>query len=171
VNQACARALAGGLFAILCGRALADAPPGADLELARKARAALAEVVAFEQLNAEITKRCGEPVKGAWADWRDEFHADVERARALGKALEHRAPGPAAERSADERLKPFTEVEGQALYARCLRWSTLLIQHESPLRAGIAARLGFLKDHEAELRAILADDAKWREWRAAGSLP
>ncbi len=149
----------------------AETPSASDLELVKRARAALGEVRAFEQLNEEVVKRCHEPVTGAYGDWREEFHSDLERTYALDKALQHRAPHAAREPQADERLKAFTEVDGQALYARCLRWSTLLIQRESPLRAGIATQFGFLRENEARLRTILGNDAEWQEWRAAGSLP
>ena len=159
------------VIAISVPIAAAAGPSSPDLELVKRARAAIGEVRAFEHLNDEVAKRCHEPVTGAYADWREEFHADLERARSLDKALQQRAPEASREAQPDERLKAFTEVEGQALYSRCLRWSTLLIQHESPLRAGVATQLGFLRDNEPRLRAILGNDAQWQEWRAAGSLP
>ena len=149
----------------------AEAPSASDLELVKRARATLVEVRAFERLNEEVVKRCHEPVTGAYGDWREEFQADLRRAHALDEALQHRAPDAARQPQADERLKAFTEVEGQALYSRCLRWSTLLIQRESPLRAGIATQFGFLRENEARLRTILGNDAEWQEWRATGSLP
>jgi hypothetical protein len=151
--------------------AAAEGPRSPDLELVTRARAALGEVRAFEHLNDEVVKRCHEPVTGAYGDWREEFRADLERARALDKALQHRLPDATRQPPADERLKAFTDAEGQALYSRCLRWSTLLIQHESPLRSGIASQFGFLKENEARLRVILGNDAEWQEWRSAGSLP
>jgi hypothetical protein len=151
--------------------AAAEGPKSPDLELVTRARAALGEVRAFEHLNEEIVRRCHEPVTGAYGDWREEFQADLGRAHELDKALLRRMPDAPREPPADERLKAFTEVEGQALVSRCLRWSTLLIQHESPLRSGIAAQFGFLKDNEARLRAILGNDAEWQEWRAAGAVP
>jgi len=152
-------------------RAFADAPGGSDLELVTRARAALGDLHAFERLNDEVVRRCHEPVTGAYADWREESHADLERAHALAKALRRRAGEDTHEPAIDQQLKQFTDVEGQALFSRCLRWSTLLIQRESPIRADAAARLGFLRDNEARLRAILGNDAEWQEWRAAGSLP
>jgi hypothetical protein len=155
-----------------CETSMAAAPPSStDFELVHQARAALAEVRAFERLNADVVRRCGEPVTGSWSDWREEFRADLERARALDKALQRRAPDPPAEQHADERLRPFTEVDGQALYSRCVRWSSLLIQHESPLRAAIAQPLGYLRENEQRLRSVLGNDAAWQEWRAAGALP
>ena len=156
-------------FAPMLARAAAESVP--DLELVRRARAALAQLKAFERLNAEIVKRCHEPVTGAYGDWRDEFRTDLERAHALDKALQQRAPDAATASTNDERLRPFTETEGQALYSQCLRWSTLLIQHESPARAELSAVFAFLKDNESRLRMLIGDEAVWREWRAAGAVP
>lgn len=149
----------------------ADAPSTPELELVRRARTALTELRAFERLNTEIAKRCQDPVTGAYNDWRDEFRAELDRAHALDKALQRRNPdtsGPAPE---DARLKPFVDADGQVLYSRCLRWSTLLIQRESPVRADIATTLRFLKDNEARLTAVIADDATWQAWRTAGTMP
>jgi len=159
------------VLAIAAAIAAADAPQSPDLGLVTHARTALGELRAFEHLNDEIVKRCHEPVTGAYGDWREEFHADLERANALERALQRRVAAAPRETRDDERLKSFTEVEGQALNSRCLRWSTLLIQRESPLRAGIAVQLDFLRDNEARLRTILGNDAQWQEWRAAGLLP
>jgi hypothetical protein len=169
------RPVSAGLVAItlaLCGPpAVAEAPGGSDLELVTRARTALGDLRAFERLNDEVVRRCHEPVKGAYADWREEFQADLERAHALEKQLRLRVGGDAQQPPIDDQLRPFMEVDGQALFSRCLRWSTLLIQHESRIRADAAAPLGFLRDNEARLRAILGNDAAWREWRAAGTLP
>ena len=149
----------------------ADTPPSPDLELVRRARTALAELRAFERLNSEIVKRCQDPVTGAYNDWRDEFRAELDHAHALDKALQRRAPDNAAPAPEDVRLKPFVDADGQVLYSRCLRWSTLLIQRESPVRADIGTTLGFLKDNDARLKAIVADDATWQAWRTAGTMP
>lgn len=142
-----------------------------DLALVGRMRTVLGDVQAFEHLNDEIVRRCHEPVSGAYSDWRDEFRVDLERAHALARVLRRRLTNVPLEPRADERLKDFSEAEGQSLVSRCMRWSTLLIQRESPIRAEISARFGFLRDNEAALRAILADDAKWQQWRAAGSMP
>jgi hypothetical protein len=171
MRRACAGLVATGVLAIAGSAAAADEPPSPDLELVTRARSALGDVRAFERLNEEVVRRCHEPVTGAYGDWREEFHADLERAHALAKALRRRVTEDAQEPPADERLRAFTEIEGQALYSRCLRWSTLLIQRESPIRADIAAHFGFLRDNEARLRTILGNDAAWREWRATGALP
>jgi hypothetical protein len=151
--------------------AAAGTPLAADLELVTRTRAVLGEVRAFERLNGEIAGRCHEPVAGAYGDWREEFQADLERARALGTALQRRLAGRETAVAPDDRLKPFTEAEGQLLYSRCLRWSTLLIQRESPVRAELASRFAFLRDNETRIRAIVANDTEWQEWRAAGALP
>jgi hypothetical protein len=171
MRQLVAAAMLVPLLAIPGAIAAAEGSKPPDLELVTRARASLGEVRSFERLNDEVVKRCHEPVTGAYGDWREEFHADLERAHALGKELQRRVPEAAREPQADERLKAFTEVDGQALNSRCLRWSTLLIQHESPLRSAIAAQFGFLRENEARLRAILGNDAEWQEWRAAGALP
>lgn len=149
----------------------ADTPAAADLELVTRTRAALSEVRAFEHLNDDIVKRCREPVTGAYGDWRDEFKADLARTRALDKALQQRLPGREAAPAADDRLKPFTEAEGQPLYSRCLRWSTLLIQRESPVRSDLASRFAFLRDNETRIRTVIGNDVEWQQWRAAGTLP
>lgn len=162
--------LAGALLAIAAAATAAGAAPPDGLALARRARAALAELRAFERLNAEIVKRCHEPVTGAYGDWREEFHVDLTRAHALDKALLRRWPDAADVPAEDERLKPFLAAEGQALYSLCLRWSTLLIQRESPVRTELAAHLGLLRDNEPRLRELLADDALWQEWRTSGVL-
>jgi hypothetical protein len=171
MRQLVAATMLAPLLAIPGAVAAAEGPKSPDFELVARARAALGEVRSFERLNDEIVKRCHEPVTGAYGDWREEFHADLERAHALDKALQRRVPDAVREPQADERLKPFTEVDGQALNSRCLRWSTLLIQHESPLRSSIAAQFGFLRENESRLRAVLGNDAEWQEWRAAGALP
>jgi hypothetical protein len=169
--QLVAAALLVPLLAIHGAIAAAEGPKSPDFELVTRARTALGEVRAFGRLNDEVVKRCHEPVTGAYGDWREEFHADLERAHALDTALQRRVPDAVREPQADERLKAFTAVDGQALNSMCLRWSTLLIQHESPLRSAIAAQFGFLRENEARLRAILGNDAQWQEWRAAGTLP
>jgi hypothetical protein len=169
--RAVAAAMMVPVLAISASIAAAEGPSSPDLELVARARAALGEVRAFEHLNDEIVKRCHEPVTGAYGDWREEFRADLARAHALDKALQRRAADATREPRPDERLTAFTEVEGQALYSRCLRWSTLLIQRESPLRADIAVRFGFLTENETRLRTILGNDAEWQEWRTAGALP
>jgi hypothetical protein len=171
MRQLVAAAMLVPLLAIHGAIAAAEEPKSPDLELITRARTALGDVRAFERLNDEVIKRCHEPVTGAYGDWREEFHADLERAHALDKALQRRVPDAAREPQADERLKAFKEVDGQALNSMCLRWSTLLIQHESPLRSAIAVPLGFLRENEARLRAILGNDAQWQEWRGAGALP
>jgi hypothetical protein len=165
------RGAASAIVAMLGSAALADTAAVADRDLVMRARAALGEVQAFERLNAEIVKRCHEPVTGAYGDWREEFHADLERVRALDQVLQRRASGTRVDAAADERLQSFTEVEGQVLYSRCLRWSTLLIQRESALRAGLSAKFNYLRENEARLRAVIGNDAAWQEWRAAGTLP
>ena len=151
------------------GRA-ADAP-SPEFDLVRQARAALSELRAFERLNTEIVRRCQDPVSGAYGDWREEFRAELEQAHALDKALQRRAPDPSAPPPDDARLKPFVDADGQVLYSRCLRWSTLLIQRESPVRADVGTTLRFLKDNGTRLKAIIADDAMWQTWRAAGATP
>jgi len=171
-----AMARSGGLvvaaIAMLLSTAIARADaPSPEFDLVHRARTALAELRAFERLNAEIVKRCQDPVTGAYGDWREEFRAELDHAHALDKALQRRAPDNAAPPPEDVRLKPFVESDGQVLYSRCLRWSTLLIQRESPVRADIGATLRFLKDNEARLKAIIADDAAWQAWRAAGASP
>jgi len=168
MHRACAALAVMALLAI--ARTAAAESPSADLELLTRARAAISDVRAFERLNEDIVRLCREPVTGAYGDWREEFHADLERAHALAKALQRRLPGDLAEAPGDDRLKAFTEVEGQALQSRCLRWSTLLIQRESPVRADVAARFALLRDNEARLRAILANDAAWQEWRTSGAV-
>ncbi len=141
-----------------------------DIDLVRHARAALLEILSFERLNAQIVRLCHEPVAGAYGDWRDEFRPDLERAHALERLLARRtasAPAPAT----DESLKPFREARGQELDARCLRHSTLLIQRESVLRQAYAAHFAFLREHEPDLRRVLSDDALWRGWQDAGTVP
>lgn len=172
MRHALAALLVGTITTLSTPAAFADAPAGSELDLVKRARAALGEVRAFEHLNADIIKRCQDPtVTGAYGDWREEFHDDLERAHALDKALQRRTPEATTAAPADDRLRQFTEVEGQALYSRCLRWSTLLIQRESPVRAGIASRFAFLKESESQLRAVLGNDSLWDQWRAAGTLP
>ena len=171
MRRACAVVLAGPVLALAAWPAVAAPPPSDDLALVTRARAALGEVRAFQRLNEAIIKRCQEPVSGAYGDWRDEFGAGLERVHALDRALQRRLPETGTEPPTDDRLRQFAEAEGQVLYSRCLRWSTLLIQRESPVRAGIAASFGFLKESEARLRAIIGNDAQWQEWRAAGALP
>ncbi len=151
--------------------ALGDAPDDSDLTLMTRARTALGELRAFEQVNAEIVRRCHEPVQGAYTDWRDEVHVDLERAHALEKMLRGRLGDQWHTPPTEQQMQPFLAVEGQALFSRCLRWSTVLIQHESPIRADAAARLAFLRDNEVRLRAMLGNDAEWRGWRAAGAVP
>ncbi len=159
------------LAALAAHVALAEPPPAADLELLKRARTALADVRAFERLNEAIIKLCHEPVTGAYGDWRDDGRADLQRARKLAQALERRLPrDPQAEPSIAESLRPFTGAEGQVLYPECLRWGTALIQHESRVRADIAARFAFLRDNETRLRAILADDSAWQAWLTTGAL-
>ena len=171
MRHACAGLVTTAALALAAAAGAAEAPGSSDLELVTGARTALGDIGAFQRLNDEIVRRCHEPVTGAYADWREEFRADLERARAVEQTLRRRLPADPPPPAADERLKAFVEVDGQALYSRCLRWSTLLIQRESPLRADVAARFALLRNHEARLREILADDAKWQEWRTAGALP
>ena len=159
------------LTALTAHAALAEPPPAADLELVKHTRTSLADVRAFERLNEAIIKLCHEPVTGSYADWRDDWRADLQRARDLAQVLERRLPRDLqAEPSIEASLKPFTGAEGQVLYPECLRWGTALIQHESRVRADIAARFALLKDNETHLREILADDAAWQAWLTAGAL-
>jgi hypothetical protein len=136
----------------------ATAAAQADSELLARARAALASIAAFERLNQQIIRLCGDPLPGSYADWRDDFHDDLERARALGKALG--APPPAvtaaAERATEPTLEAFRSSRTQELDSRCMRWGTALIQHESRVRAEIAAEFAFLKANEPAIRAALA---------------
>ncbi|MBS0392978.1 MAG: hypothetical protein JSR54_00060 [Proteobacteria bacterium] len=145
-----------------------ERPP--DLELVRRARAVLLDILAFGSLNAQVVRLCHEPVAGAYGDWRDEFRADLDRAHALHRLLLRRIPSESPP-AIDESLNPFREAHGQVLDARCLRHSTLLIQRESPLRQAYATRFAFLRDHEPELKHLLADDALWQEWKEAGVKP
>ena len=159
------------LTALAAQLVLAEPPAAADLELVKRTRIALADVRAFERLNETVIKLCHEPVAGSYADWRDDWQADLQRARDLAQALERRLPrDPQGEPSIEASLRPFTGAEGQVLYPECLRWGTALIQHESRVRADMAARFASLKDDEPQLRKILADDAAWQAWLTAGAL-
>ena len=171
MQRAPALILMAGLALLAAGEAAAEAPPAADLELIKHVRTALAEVRAFERLNEAIIKLCHEPVAGSYADWRDDWRADLQRARDIAQELERRLPrDPKAEPSIEPSLKPFTGAEGQVLYPECLRWGTALIQHESRIRADTARHFMLLKDSEAHVRELIADDSAWQEWRAAGAM-
>ena len=163
------RMLAAGAAAGMLGNAAAQSPTPASAAtenpavssaaaaILTRARATLADVQAFEHLNQEIVGLCRGPVKGSYADFRDDFHDDLERTRELERAL---GPTPAelaatAAHAFDQTLQSFRGAGEQELYARCLRWGTALIQHESPLRADIAAKFAFLKSNEAAIRAAL----------------
>ncbi|MBS0374102.1 MAG: hypothetical protein JSR73_05950 [Proteobacteria bacterium] len=141
----------------------------ADHAIVTRTRAAIDEIHRFELVAAAIAKRCQDPVTGAYQDWREEFDVDLKRVQALDRALQKRAPATPPDITADARLAPFAEAEGQVLYSRCLRWSTLLIQHESPLRAALLAEFAKVHDDEAEFRRIVADDARWHAAEAANS--
>jgi hypothetical protein len=142
------------------GHAQSPPPAAADQDLLARARALIAEIRAFQRLNDEIITLCHEPVTGSYSDWRDDFHEDLERVRGLEKALR----GPAAKAAGDDpalaaALKPFVEAGSQELYSRCLRWGTGLIQHESRVRAEMAAKFVVLKANEAKIRAAAASEA------------
>lgn len=145
--------LAGGAL----GSAGAEGPPP-ESELLTRARATVADVEAFEHLNQDIVTLCHEPVKGSYADFRDDFHDDLARVRELERALGPTAAelAAAAARATEPSVQPFRAAGDQELYARCLRWGTALIQRESRLRADIAAKFTFLKSNEAAIRAALA---------------
>jgi hypothetical protein len=138
------------------GRAQSPPPATADEDLLARARTLIAEVRTFQRLNDEIVKLCHEPVTGSYSDWRDDFHEDLERVRELEKALHGPAPKPAGSDPAlAAALKPFAEAGSQELYSRCLRWGTGLIQHESRIRAEMAAKFAVLKTNEAKIRAAV----------------
>lgn len=142
------------------GRAQRSPPAATDQDLLARARTLIAEVRTFQRLNDEIIKVCHEPVTGSYSDWRDDFHEDLERVRELEKALHESAPKPAGSDAAvAAALKPFVEAGSQELYSRCLRWGTGLIQHESPIRAEMAAKFAVLKTNEARIRAAGASEA------------
>lgn len=144
---------------------------GTDRALITRSRVAIDEIRRFELVAAAIAKRCQEPVASAYQDWREEFAADIKRVQLLDRTLQQRAPTAAPDIAADPRLAPFADAEGQVLYSRCLRWSTLLIQRESPLRATLVAQFLKIRDDEAELRRLLADEGRWRAAQAAESPP
>ena len=162
IAAALALAVLGGTGAL--SRADAETPPApaGEPEIFVRTRAVLADIQAFEQLNQEIVKLCREPVKGSYADFREDFREDLERTRELERLA---SPAPAdlaavAARSVEEMLKPFRDAGEQELYARCLRWGTALIQRESHLRADISAKFAFLKANAAAIRAARKPDAR-----------
>jgi hypothetical protein len=135
-------------------------PAAADQDLLTRARALIAEIRAFQRLNDEIITLCHEPVTGSYSDWRDDFHEDLARVRELEKALRVPAPKPRGDDPAlAAALKPFVEAGSQELYSRCLRWGTGLIQHESRVRAEMAAKFAVLKTNESKIRAAAASEA------------
>jgi hypothetical protein len=135
-------------------RAQSPSPAVADADLLTRTRTLITEIRTFQRLNDEIIKLCHEPVTGSYSDWRDDFHEDLERVRELEKALHGPAPKIAGDDPAfAAALKPFAEAGSQELYSRCLRWGTSLIQHESRIRAEMAAKFAALKANEAKIRA------------------
>jgi hypothetical protein len=161
---------AGGTAPALFAQVPATAP-AADHAVIIRARAAIDEIHRFELVATTIAKRCQDPVTGAYRDWREEFESDLTRVQSLDRALQKRAPTAPPDVAGDARLAPFVDAEGQVLYSRCLRWSTLLIQRESPLRSALVAEFAKLRDDDAELRRIVADDGRWRAAQAAGTPP
>jgi hypothetical protein len=150
-------ALAG---APLVSRAQSPTPATADADLLNRTRSLISEIRTFQRLNDEIIKLCHEPVTGSYSDWRDDFHEDLERVRELEKALHGPAPKIAGDDPAfAAAVKPFAEAGSQELYSRCLRWGTGLIQHESRIRAEMAAKFAVLKANEARIRAAVANEA------------
>jgi hypothetical protein len=148
---------AGAAAGMLASAAAQSPPPPAQSDILLLTRAVLADIQAFEHLNQELVKLCREPVKGSYADFRDDFKDDLARTRELERAL---GPTPAelaalAARPVEATLQPFRDAGEQDLYSRCLRWGTALIQHETRLRADIAAKFAFLKTNEAAIRAAL----------------
>ena len=172
MQRAPALTVLAGVALFASSAAASEPPPAADLDLVKRTRTALAEIRRFERLNEAIVKLCHEPVTSSYADWRDDWRADLQRAGGLAQSLERRLPSdPKAAPSIEESLRPFTGAEGQVLSSECLRWGTALIQHESRIRGDFALRFELLKRNEAHLREIIANDFAWDAWLAGGALP